>query len=236
LFPPFIFANADTSGNNATALFAIKFQTAPQNVFTISAAGPRSVRENTKLDPAQWTGNWLGDGVYVTLLNDDGGKMTAQVTDQSAIPSLQFSEDFVMSKIHWALSHDFANMASRLVQRSGGIKPAQLVAAAVSQALREAGSADKGSAGERFSRIVETRSAASGVAVDAAGVRKIATSLSHTVEQSKATVALSHGVYLTLYDVYEGNVLKGMSLYYERHGPAGIVFTSAWLTYYPDLH
>jgi hypothetical protein len=236
LFPPFIFANANTAGNDAIALFAIRSAPSqPQNQFNFPPAGTRSQRENVSLDPAQWAGVWVGQGVYVTIIHDGGVRMTAQVTDSSISPQLQFSEDFLLGKMHWAATHGIAGMLATQIKTSDGSRPANLVASVAARVLGNATS--KATAGEHFTQLLYKEAAAAKLDFESSKVSKYAATVGQFAKQSNATVMLTNGVFLTLYDVFEGGSLRARVLNYERHGPAGIVLSSQTLSWYdPSIH
>jgi hypothetical protein len=233
LFPPFIFANANTAGNDAVALFEIRFPPQPQ--FNIPPPGTRTQRENVSLDPAQWAGAWGGEGVYVTIIQNGGHRMTAQVTDNTSDPQLQFSEDFLLGTLHWAAAHSAADMLSSQVKASDGSRPAKLVASVTARALGNATS--QSAPGERFTQLLYKEAAATNLDLESGKVRKYASTVNEFAEQFKATVMLTHRVFLTLYDVFEGGTLQTRMLHYERHGPFGIVLSSEMLAWYdPSIH
>jgi hypothetical protein len=233
LFPPNIFANANTSGNDAVALFEIRF--APQPQFNVPQPGPRTQRENVSLDPAQWTGAWAGQNVYVTIIHDGGQRMTAQVTDTTINPQLQFSEDFLLGTLHWAGAHSATHLLASEVETSEGSRTAKLVASVANRALLNA-SAQSG-AGERFTQLFYKEATAAKLGLDSGKVRKYASTINQFAAQSRATVMLTHNVFLTLYDVFEGATLRTRVLQYERHGPLGVVLHSETLAWYdPSIH
>jgi hypothetical protein len=236
LFPPFIFANANTAGNDAIALFEIRQPPQPpQNQFDFPQPGTRTQHENVNLDPAQWAGVWVGQGVYVTIVHAGGVRMTAQVTDSTTNPQLQFSEDFILGTLHWAATHSVADLLSSQVEASVGRGPARLVAAVAARALGDANSHT--AAGERFTQMLYKEAATANLDLDGDNVIKYASAVSHFAKQSKSTVMLSNRIFLTLYDVFEGRTLRTRTLHYERHGPAGMVLSSEMLTWYdPSIH
>ena len=237
LFPPYFLANWNTSSyNDANAFFAVQEGKLPQFIgdFGGPPTGTKSFKMNTSLKPAEWSGHWSAATVSITLVSKGGKAMTAFVTDNSTNPPLQFQQDFSLGAPTWVADHV---VASVIQSRSAGSDALAGVLRAAANTTATALHERAGvAASELFSESALSLAKVHDVAVSKSSLDSISKSLGAYIKSSKYTVALMHGIYLTLYDEFAGSQKTGGFLRYERHGALGIVQYTVDLRYIIDLH
>jgi hypothetical protein len=239
LFPPYILANA-VSWNDTNALYGVQYQPPPpppqlggKDVPPVDLRSlPRKL--NTDANPAQWRGDWQADGIYVTLLDDGGGNMSAYVTDRTMNPMIQFTQQFTFGEPSWVGQHlVYAAIAQDLGTNSAVSKVFQGAAAAALSAAAQGAEKDP----QKVFQTTATSLAKNAlVNLNAAGVSKAGASISSfALNAVRSTAYLMYGITLRLYDVFSGGVKQGQLLNYKRCDGAGRTLTDALLAFVPVL-
>lgn len=235
LFPPYILANA-VSYNDTNAFYGIQYQPAPappppqfqdeEDAVDLTTL-PRKL--NNEGNPAQWAGEWQGDGIYVTLFDLSGGRMSVSVTDRTANPMLQFAGEFTLGELSWVGQHMMnAAISQDLGTHSHLSKVFRSAAASALHGVKDPSKV--------FNKAALTLAKKTSVRLNPAMVSKAATSTSIFKFSSLSTAYLVYGVSLTLYDVFAGNSKQGQLLNYKRCDSVGKTLADALLLSIPIIH
>ncbi|MBA1158264.1 hypothetical protein [Microvirga mediterraneensis] len=235
LFPPYIIANAPIA-NDANAVFAIRRK--PQHVssplFGPQGTGPRTSRINTSKKPEEWEGLWSGQSVSVTLVSLGRKNMSASITDTTASPSLNFQENFTLGSISWALNSFALEVHKEFARTDPNAARAIIGAAAKATRLYQN---DEPESVTAIHEAVRAEIGDNKFKVPSDKLVRATKAAAAIGKLPRATVMLSHGVCLTLYDEFEAGRKVGAHILYERVLPGlGLTLASERLTYYPMLH
>lgn len=240
LFPPYIVSNATTGIHDTTAYYGINFEHSPQFVAGFGSSSPppdtkslpRTLNKNAK--PTEWQGRWEGSNIYVDIWNLSKARMSAYVTDRTANPAIQFTQEFSLGKLTWVAEHLLSAAIDSPL--SGGSAPISEVFRRATRTVKEGSDAyvSKNIA-ETFSGKASELAGKSGTILGAARLRNASQAVATLLENARASVHLMSGVSLTLYDVFSGGS-KLELLYYQRTDQSGTILASALLEFVPELN
>ena len=236
LFPPYIVANA-SSANDATAVFAIREKAQVSSpLFGAQGSGPRSSRINTAQKPAEWEGLWANNAVSVSIFSHGGGSMSANITDTTANPILQFEEPFRLGQLGWAFNAFALGMHQELYTIADN-KVSSSIIQAVGKTIN-VNREDRERVPSTFREVAETSLRERKLTVPETKLVRFSKAASAVAKMPRSSVMLSHGVCLTLYDDIENGRKVGSHMLYERLTSiiAGRILASERLTFYPMLH
>jgi len=107
--------------NDTTATYIVELESKVFEGFAEPSPRSRSQKLNLNANPAEWAGDWDAGNIYVTLHSAGDKRMTANVTDLTITPALQFTQDFDLGHPTWVAKH--ALSAALNNQLSGGFAP-----------------------------------------------------------------------------------------------------------------
>lgn len=235
LFPPYIFANAPVA-NDANAVFAVrrKAQRVSTPLFGPQGTGPRTSRINTARKPEEWEGLWAGQSVSVTIASLGRKNMSASIMDATASPVLNFQENVTLGSLGWALSAFALEMHREFAASDPDAARAIVGAAAKATRLSQADEREDMTA---VHEVVRAELSDRTFKVPSDKLVRATKSAAAIGKLPRASVMLSHGVCLTLYDEFEAGQRVGAHILYERIMPSlGLTLASERLTFYPILH
>jgi hypothetical protein len=237
LFPPYVLANWNTASyNDANAYYAVKVGAPPifQGSFPGPPTGKKSSKLNTKAVPAEWVGHWSSPEVSVTIVQRGGKSMTAYITDRSGQTPLQFEQNFELGALNWVADH---LVSDAIVKLSAGSSPlAGVFRASAAASLGALSRQPEESASSVFSKTALAAAETRALGVSPHYVQKVGTAVGSYISQTRGTVTLANGVFLSLYDTFTGGQKTGGFLHYSRQLLAGYLSYAADLTYQIDLH
>ncbi len=237
LFPPYIIANWNTASfNDANAFYAVKVGSTPQFLgeFQGPPTGKKTQKLNTKANPPEWAGRWTSSQVSVTLVQRSGKSMTAYITDRSANPVLQFEQQFELGALSWVSDH---MLVQAIDTHFAGSEPvAAVLRATTAKSIAALSTQREESPVDFFRKTALVAAQASNMHLSPTRLERASKAITSYVTQTRGTVALLNGVYLSLYDTFTGGQKTGGFLQYERHSPSGLLLHSAQLNYVIDLH
>jgi hypothetical protein len=238
LFPPYIIANWNTASfNDANAFYAVKVGSTPQFLgeFAGPSTGTKSQKLNTKANPAEWAGRWNSPDVSVTLVQRGGKSMTAYITDRSANPVLQFEQQFELGVLSWVSDHLLVQAID--THLAGGSEPvAKVLRAATARSIASLSAQQEQAPVDLFRKTALAAAEASAIHLSPTRLERAAKTITSYVTKTRGTLALSNGVYLSLYDTFTGAQKTGGFIQYERQTPSGLLLHTAQLSYVIDLH
>ena len=160
--------------------------------------------------------------------------MTAYITDRSANPVLQFEQNFELGALSWVGDHLLIDAVT--LQAAGSEPMAKALRASTSAVLSSLHVQREESPQDLFRQTALETASAAGVQLNTHRLERATKAITSYVSQTRGTVTLSNGVYLSMYDTFVGGQKTGGFLQYERHAPPGYVAYSAELNYIIDLH